>query len=67
MKAKRGDRSARHMPLKGALAAKLVDGQPLPVWQYVLTGGARVWYLIDTDQHTVWVQHAGTGHPKATD
>lgn len=55
------------MPLKGALATKLVDGKPLPVWQYELTGGARVWYLIDTDQHTVWVQHAGTGHPIATD
>lgn len=62
-----GDRSRRHHPLKGVLATKQVNGKQLPQWQYEVTSGSRVWYLIDADEHIVWVQHAGTEHPKATD
>jgi hypothetical protein len=49
--------------LKGPLAH--VDG--LEQWQYEVTGGGRIWYLVDIDKNTVWITYAGTGHPKATD
>ncbi len=62
-----GERSRRHHPLKGSLATILVDGRELPRWQYEVTGGARVWYFIDAERRTVWVQYAGTGHPKITE
>jgi hypothetical protein len=29
--------------------------------------GGRIWYLLDVERRTVWIVHAGTGHPKATD
>jgi len=32
-----------------------------------VTGSARVWYLIDDDRRTIWLVHAGPGHPKATE
>jgi hypothetical protein len=39
----------------------------LEQWQYEVTGGGRIWYLIDPGKKTIWIRHAGTGHPKATD
>lgn len=39
----------------------------LEQWQYEVTGGGRIWYLIDPDARTIWVRVAGTGHPKPTD
>jgi len=39
----------------------------LEQWQYEVTGGGRIWYLVDDDRKTVWIRLAGTGHPKATD
>lgn len=36
-------------------------------WQIEVTGSGRVWYLVDDDKHTVWIDLASTGHPKATD
>lgn len=38
----------------------------MPRWQIDVTGGDRIWYLLDVDRHTVWVEYGG-GHPKATD
>lgn len=59
--------TSRHHRLKGGLANGLHEGRSLPQWQIEVTGGARVWYLLDADRRTVWIVHAGTGHPKATD
>jgi hypothetical protein len=56
-------RSARRQRLKFALAT--VAG--LEQWQYEVTGGGRIWYLVDSDQQTVWITYDGTGHPKVTD
>jgi hypothetical protein len=39
----------------------------LEQWQYEVTAGGRIWYLVDAEKKTVWIRHAGTGHPKATD
>jgi hypothetical protein len=55
--------TSRHQRLKWDLAT--VDG--LEQWQYEVTGGGRIWYLVDEAQQTVWIRYAGTGHPKATD
>jgi hypothetical protein len=32
-----------------------------------LTGAGRIWYLVDEERHTIWVDYAGPGHPKATE
>jgi hypothetical protein len=56
--------TARHHRLKGKELAT-IDG--LEQWQYEVTGGGRIWYLIDSARKTVWLRVASTGHPKATD
>ena len=55
--------SARHHRLKGRLSTE----NGLEQWQYEVTGGGRIWYLVDSDHQTVWITYAGTGHPKVTD
>lgn len=55
--------TTRHQRLKHKLAT--VDG--LEQWQYEVTAAARIWYLVDAEKNTLWIRHAGTGHPKATD
>jgi hypothetical protein len=42
-------------------------GEPLEQWQYEVTGGGRVCYVIDDVRRTAWITYAGTGHPKVTD
>ena len=43
------------------------DAEPLERWQYEVTGGGRIWYVIEDARLTAWITYAGTGHPKATD
>ncbi|HZA16192.1 MAG TPA: hypothetical protein VE645_04735 [Pseudonocardiaceae bacterium] len=57
----------RHHQLKGALAFAEHGGKHLACWQIEVTGGGRIWYLLDPDRRTIWVTEAGTGHPKKTD
>jgi hypothetical protein len=57
----------RHHRLKGALAVGTWKGLPLERWQYEVTGGGRIWYLIDDSNHTAWITYAGAGHPSETD
>lgn len=35
-------------------------------WQIEVTGAGRIWYLVDPESSTVWIDHAGPGHPRAT-
>ncbi|WP_281283299.1 hypothetical protein [Trebonia kvetii] len=44
-----------------------MKGRALERWQIEVTGAGRVWYLVDHDNRTVWIDHAGPGHPKATE
>jgi hypothetical protein len=44
-----------------------VNGSVLDHWQIEVTGAGRIWYLVDPDKRLVWIDYAGTGHPKATD
>lgn len=57
----------RHHQLKGTLATGAHGGRVLPQWQYEVTGGGRIWYLVDHDTRICWIKVAGTGHPKITD
>lgn len=60
-------RDARQHPLKGTLATRMVNGEPLEQWQYEVTAGGRIWYCIDDRGRTVWMTGASPGHPKATE
>ncbi|MFD0225405.1 hypothetical protein ACWGPD_24720 [Streptomyces hirsutus] len=57
----------RHHRLKGGLAHGTHRGQTCEQWQIEVTGGGRIWYLLDTARDTCWITFAGTGHPRATD
>jgi hypothetical protein len=57
----------RHHRLRGPLATGVVQGSVLDRWQIEVAGAGRLWYLVDTETATVWVDHAGPGHPRATD
>lgn len=63
--AKRTD--GRQHQLKGNLATATHRGKKLPQWQYEVSGGGRVWYLVDDEQRHLILTHAGPGHPQATD
>lgn len=57
----------RHHRLQGSLGTATWKGESLERWQYEVTGGGRIWYVIDDARRIAWITHAGTGHPKATD
>lgn len=59
--------TSRHHQLKGSLATGTHRCLELPQWQIEVTGGGRIWYLVDQERRTLWVKAAGTGHPKLTD
>lgn len=57
----------RHHRLRGVLAQGIHRGRTCEQWQIEVTGGGRIWYLMDTTRDTCWITLAGTGHPRATD
>lgn len=59
--------SPRHHRLRHQFATGKAKGSVLDHWQIEVTGGGRIWYLVDTENTTVWIDYAGPGHPKATD
>jgi hypothetical protein len=58
--------SSRHSRLRGRLATVKAGSKVLDHWQIEVTGAGRVWYLVDPDKVTVWIDYAGPGHPKQT-
>ena len=60
-------RTDRQHPLKGSLGTRTVNGDDMEQWQYEVTGGGRLWYVIDDKNKTVWLTEAMPGHPKATE
>lgn len=66
MSPKRGERAAP--PAVGEeLATGVVKGSAAERWQYEVTGGGRIWYLVDDENRTARIVYAGTGHPNLTD
>jgi len=59
--------SPRHHRLRHQLAMGMVKGRELEHWQLEVTGAGRVWYLVDRETRTIWIDYAAPGHPKATD
>ena len=70
--------SPRQYQLRGDEAARMLDGVPWPQWQYKVTDGARILYLVDTQpvvNRSGKQLHAGrvviievsAGHPKRTE
>lgn len=57
----------RHERLRGELATHQFEGRPLEQWQIEVTGGGRIFYLVDDEKRTVWVITASCGHPKKTE
>jgi hypothetical protein len=64
--------NGRVQPLKGKLSTAYHDGAEYPRWQYEVTSGGRIWYIVCNDRTG---KHAGLvvlllaepGHPKATE
>jgi hypothetical protein len=68
----RGDPVSREDPdrqhrLRGRLAAGNLGGQEYPQWEYEVTAGGRVRYLVDEARRTVHLVYASTRHPKDTE
>jgi len=59
-------RTARHHPLRGDLATRVLQGHDGALATRDHAGG-RVWLLIDEDKHTVWIDEVHLGHPAKTD
>jgi hypothetical protein len=56
-----------HYQLRGTLAIRSLAGKELEQWQVKVSRSARIWYLPDDEEHTVWVVLASVAHPKATE
>lgn len=61
-----GDPDRQH-PLYGRLATAVLGGARYPQWEYEVTAGCRVRYLVDEPRRTVHLVYASTRHPKDTD
>ncbi|GAA3445769.1 hypothetical protein [Planomonospora venezuelensis] len=59
--------SPRHSRLRHDHAVRNWRGRDLPQWQYEVTGGGRVWYVVDVETRTVWITYASPRHPKVTE
>lgn len=57
----------RQHRLRGRLATASLGGRELPQWEYEVTAGGRVRYLVDEPRRTVHLVYASPQHPKDTD
>jgi hypothetical protein len=57
----------RHHRLKYDVATASYKGVEMRQWQYEVTAGGRIWYLVDEERRIAWITLASVGHPKATD
>jgi hypothetical protein len=57
----------RQHRLRGRLATGHLGGRDYPQWEYEVTAGGRVRYLVDEARRMVHLVHAATRHPKDTE
>ena len=57
----------RQHRLRGDLATHRHNGRDMEQWEYEVTSGGRVRYVIDDGNRTVWLIYASPRHPKDTD
>jgi len=60
-------RSRPTAPAGGDLAIHRHNGRELEQWEYEVTSGGRVRYVIDDENRTVWLIYASPRHPKDTE
>jgi hypothetical protein len=56
----------RQHRLRGDLATHRHNGREMEQWEYEVTSGGRVRYVIDDENRTVWLIYASPRHPKDT-
>jgi hypothetical protein len=56
----------RQHRLRGRLATATLGGTEFPQWEYEVTNGGRVRYLVDRSKRTVHLVYASTRHPRDT-
>ncbi|MFJ9847143.1 hypothetical protein ACIRYZ_43320 [Kitasatospora sp. NPDC101155] len=57
----------RQHRLRGRLATRILGGAELSQWEYEVTAGGRVRYVVEEATRTVYVVYASPRHPKDTD
>jgi hypothetical protein len=57
----------RQHHLRGDLAFHRHNGRDMEQWEFEVTSGGRVRYVIDDEARTVWLIYASPRHPKDTD
>jgi hypothetical protein len=57
----------RQHRLRGRLATVTLHGTEYPQWEYEVTAGGRVRYLVDQAKRAVYLVYASPRHPKDTD
>ncbi|WP_406401541.1 hypothetical protein OH805_20945 [Streptomyces sp. NBC_00879] len=57
----------RQHRLRGRLATGNLGGREYPQWEYEVTSGGRVRYLVDEPRRIVHLVYASTRHPKDTE
>lgn len=57
----------RQHRLRGRLATGILGSHEFPQWEYEVTSGGRVRYLVDVERRTVHFVYAATHHPKDTE
>ncbi|MER5226084.1 hypothetical protein [Streptomyces flaveus] len=57
----------RQHRLRGSLATRNLGGREYPQWEYEVTAGGRVRYLVDGPRRTVHLVYASPRHPKDTE
>jgi hypothetical protein len=62
----RSDHDRQHR-LRGDLAIHRHNGADLEQWEYEVTSGGRVRYVVDDATRTVWLVYASPRHPKDTE
>ncbi|MDG4858867.1 hypothetical protein P8605_12005 [Streptomyces sp. T-3] len=60
------DRDRQHR-LRDQLETAHLGGRAYPQWEYEVTAGGRVRYLVDEARRTVHLVYASTRHPKDTE
>ncbi|WBO65652.1 hypothetical protein [Streptomyces camelliae] len=62
----RSDPDRQHR-LRGRLGTGNLGGRDYPQWEYEVTAGGRVRYLVDEARRTVHLVYASTRHPRDTE
>ncbi|MDH6706163.1 hypothetical protein P3T27_002886 [Kitasatospora sp. MAA19] len=57
----------RQHRLRGRLATRVFGGVELPQWEYEVTAGGRVRYVVDEVARVVHLVHASPRHPQDTE